>query len=218
MAEAERYAFGPFTLDAAQHLLLRDEEVVPLPPKAVEMLLVLVRNAGRMVSHDDLRARLWPDTWVSDNTLYQKIWLLRKALETPGGAPCIDTHSRLGYRFVARVRRLADSMAATFSGPCWISLGQREKFPLREGGNVLGRGADCDVVLDLVSVSRRHARITVREEGAMLADLESKNGTFLNDERLREEASLSPGDRIRLGQIQLVFHSGRQEDTVETSA
>jgi DNA-binding winged helix-turn-helix (wHTH) protein len=214
MAETERYAFGPFTLEAAQRLVLRGSSVVPLPPKAVDALVILVRAAGRVVGRKELSAALWPDVYVSDNSLHQKVWLLRKALEVEG-TTVIETHARNGYRFVAPVRRLGDD--ETPAGP-WLFLGST-RFPLEKGENVLGRDPDCEVVIDLPTVSRRHARIRVEADAARVEDLESKNGTFLNEERLgREGATLESGDVLTLGQVRLVFRPSGSRDATKTAS
>src|SRR5437588_4813564 len=99
------YEFGQFRLDADRHRLLRDGEVVPLSPKAVEALLVLVRNAGRLLEREALMQAVWADTFVEDANLTVAISHLRKALDQNGeAAEYIETIPRLGYRFVAEVR------------------------------------------------------------------------------------------------------------------
>jgi FhaA, N-terminal domain/FHA domain len=72
-------------------------------------------------------------------------------------------------------------------------------------GAVLGRSRECDIVLDDVGVSRRHAEIRPAPEGWTLVDLGSTNGVRLNDRRLRGPQPLQLGDRIELGTTELVF-------------
>jgi len=76
------YEFGPFHLDAANRLLYRDGQIVPLPPKIVDTLLVLVENVGSVVDKETLLSRVWPDTFVDENNLAQNISVLRRALRT----------------------------------------------------------------------------------------------------------------------------------------
>ncbi|HYL75924.1 MAG TPA: winged helix-turn-helix domain-containing protein [Bryobacteraceae bacterium] len=99
------YGFGPFRYDAAQRLLFREGELVPLMPKALEMLHVLLNQRGRVVEKSQLMKLVWPDTQVEDVGLARNISLLRKALgdETENGA-YIETIPRRGYRFVAPVQ------------------------------------------------------------------------------------------------------------------
>ncbi|HEY6120014.1 MAG TPA: tetratricopeptide repeat protein [Pyrinomonadaceae bacterium] len=98
------YAFGRFSLDSGERLLLRDREAVPLTPKAFDILLTLVEKNGRVVEKDDLMKRVWPNTFVEEGNLTQNVSLLRKALgESANGIQFIETVPRRGYRFVAPV-------------------------------------------------------------------------------------------------------------------
>jgi hypothetical protein len=79
-----------------------------------------------------------------------------------------------------------------------------EDFRLRVGKNVLGSAADCEVVLTDKKISRKHA--TVRFEGGefQIADLDSSNGTFVNDEKVQKH-DLIDNDIIKLGDIEFEF-------------
>jgi DNA-binding winged helix-turn-helix (wHTH) protein/TolB-like protein/Flp pilus assembly protein TadD len=99
------FAFGRFSLNTTERSLLRDRELVPLTPKAFEILLLLVENAGRVVEKEDLMKRVWPNTFVEEGNLTQNVSLIRKALgENASGPQFIETVPRRGYRFVAQVR------------------------------------------------------------------------------------------------------------------
>ncbi len=80
------------------------------------------------------------------------------------------------------------------------------EHPLTGETITIGRAVECDIVVTSRRVSREHA--CVRREGrrAMLEDLGSTNGTFLNDERVLAPAALHEGDRIQIGDVTLVFH------------
>ena len=67
------YEFGPFRLDSAQRALLRDGEPVPLPPKALDILLLLVRNPGRLITKEELLTAIWPKMVVEESNLSQNI-------------------------------------------------------------------------------------------------------------------------------------------------
>ncbi|HEX8139348.1 MAG TPA: winged helix-turn-helix domain-containing protein [Pyrinomonadaceae bacterium] len=112
-AEGERpaghfYEFGDFCLDTKRRVLLRrDGDPVPLTPKALETLLILVRKSGRIVEKKELLEAIWPDTFVEEATLAQNVFTLRKALGH--GRPdhqYIQTVPKYGYRFIADVREL----------------------------------------------------------------------------------------------------------------
>lgn len=113
----EIYSFGAFQLDAAEKVLLRGGRPVNLPPKALDTLLVLVRNAGHIVEKRELMATIWPDVFVEEGNLTQYVSLLRKALGNgPNGEPHIETVPRRGYRFVAAVSRDVGRRASAGTG------------------------------------------------------------------------------------------------------
>lgn len=97
------YQFGPFRIDQRERLLRRGREVVPLPPKAVDLLLALLDQPGRAVTKDELLQRVWPGTFVEEGSLAQSVSLLRKALGDGEGSRFIETIPRRGYRFAAAV-------------------------------------------------------------------------------------------------------------------
>src|SRR5262249_36189157 len=84
---------------------VRDGELVHLPPKSIEALIVLVQNAGTLLEREALMQAVWADTFVEDANLTVAISQLRKALGQNGEtAEYIETIPRVGYRFVADVR------------------------------------------------------------------------------------------------------------------
>ena len=106
------YEFGSFRIDTANRLLFRDGKPIPLKPKVVETLLVLIENRGRVVEKEELIRELWPDSFVEEGNLTQNIYVLRKALETDEDAePYIETIPRRGYRFAAQVNELHEEAA-----------------------------------------------------------------------------------------------------------
>src|SRR6266508_4647857 len=98
------YEFGPFRLATAEHRLYRNGEVVMLPPKEFDLLLLLVQNPGQVMNRESLIKALWPNTVVEEANLNVHISALRKALaENAGELHFIETLPRLGYRFIAPV-------------------------------------------------------------------------------------------------------------------
>jgi DNA-binding winged helix-turn-helix (wHTH) protein/TolB-like protein len=120
------YEFGPFRYDAGQRLLFRGETVVPLVPKAIDTLHVLVERHGRIVDKADLMKLVWPDVVVEEVGLARNVSLLRKALEGDGAEETyIETIPRRGYRFIARVTEVdpeagnAVPLAPSRRRPAW---------------------------------------------------------------------------------------------------
>jgi eukaryotic-like serine/threonine-protein kinase len=110
------YQFGPFQVDVANRLLLRDGAPVALPPKVFEALYVLVENSGRVLEKGDLMNRLWPDCFVEEGNLTQTIFQLRKALgESGANQQYIETIPRRGYRFIAEIRMVNGELGGGFT-------------------------------------------------------------------------------------------------------
>jgi TolB-like protein/DNA-binding winged helix-turn-helix (wHTH) protein len=127
------YSFGPFQLDPAERVLRRQGQPVALPPKDVEVLIVLVERAGRIVEKDDLLATVWPGVFIEEGNLSRRIFNLRQALgDGAGGQKYIETVPRRGYRFVATVEEQggpSTPVPAAFvdSGPAPGGAGSGEK-------------------------------------------------------------------------------------------
>ncbi len=99
------YEFGEFRVDPEKQLLFRGDERIPLTPKVLETLLILVRREGELVSKDELMRELWPNSFVEESNLSQNIFVLRKALgDTPDDRRHIMTVPGRGYRFAMEVR------------------------------------------------------------------------------------------------------------------
>lgn len=101
---ATAYEFGPYRLDPLGRSLLRRGEPIALPPKAIEVLLQLVRHPGSLVRKPELIEAVWPESFVEEANLNQMIFLLRRAFGNDGGEEYIATVPRRGYRFTAGVR------------------------------------------------------------------------------------------------------------------
>lgn len=101
------YEFGHVTLDMEESRLLRDGQPVPLKPKVLETLLVLIESSGRVMDKEALMKRLWPDSFVEEANLAVNISQLRKALgDDENGEQFIETVPKRGYRFAAQVTRV----------------------------------------------------------------------------------------------------------------
>jgi len=93
------YLFGGYRMDAVDHVVSRDGRPIPLSPKEFETLLALVENCGRLVTKEQLMARVWAGVAVGEGSLARNISVLRKRL----GAEIIETVPRLGYRLCTTV-------------------------------------------------------------------------------------------------------------------
>src|SRR5687767_5137236 len=104
-APRQVYEFGPFRLDTVEKQLFRSNQTVPLTPKTLELLILLVENHGHLVEKETVMSSLWPDTFVEESNLTQHVSRLRKALsEGSAETEWIETVPRRGYRFIAPLR------------------------------------------------------------------------------------------------------------------
>lgn len=102
------YEFGPFRVDPLKRRLLRGGDVVPLTPKAFDILLALLARQGEVLSKEELMQAIWPDVAVEENNLTRNISSLRKALgEEPDKHQYVVTIPGRGYSFVAEVKESA---------------------------------------------------------------------------------------------------------------
>ena len=115
------YQFGPYLLDADEYRLFRNNAEVVLRAKVLDLLVLLVKNAGHVLTKTELLDALWPDSIVEESNLTVTLTELRKAL---GEGPYIETVARRGYRFTAEVTSLQASTRK--SGP---SARQPTAFP-----------------------------------------------------------------------------------------
>ncbi len=90
------------------------------------------------------------------------------------------------------------------SGPVKIVCGNLE-HELRHGSLLVGRGPECEIVLEDSLVSRLHARIEVSAEGVKVEDLYSTNGVYLNGERIVRTRLVHAGDRVFVGSHEITF-------------
>src|SRR5437588_8524015 len=94
------YEFGEFRLDLKEHQLLRNGEPVNLSPKLFELLVVLVRNSGHLVTRQEFMDEVWTGTNVSEKVLHVDIGKLRQALgDGKNGDIYIENIRGKGYRF-----------------------------------------------------------------------------------------------------------------------
>ncbi len=90
-------------------------------------------------------------------------------------------------------------------------------YPLLDSEYTIGRTADNTIVVADGSVSARHARVTRTIEGFLLEDLQSRNGTYVNGERITDKRILADGDLIRLGKVIMTFNIAREPKAGEVT-
>lgn len=95
--------------------------------------------------------------------------------------------------------------------------GKRLDIPLKAGVTIMGRRPDCDVRIPLGTVSRKHCRIVQKDEGFVLQDLGSANGTYLNSQRIIEDV-VNAGDTISVGSFHFTVQIEGKPENIQPPA
>ena len=214
-----RLQFDDLTFDDdTRQLWVRGEEI-RLSPKAFDLLALLIARRPNAVSKTDIRGQLWPRTFVSDSSLPSLVSEIRDAIGDSRRKPgLVRTVHRFGYAFQAESAPMPHQAAAAISGPnAWL-LGRTAEVALLPGENVLGREGDGIILMKSSTVSRRHARIVINAKGALIEDLKSKNGTFVNDRRVSGPTPVAEGDQVRIGSLLFTFRRSQGSQSTETQS
>jgi DNA-binding winged helix-turn-helix (wHTH) protein len=197
---------GPFDFDLTAHRLAYNGEQIHLRPKVYALLALLAEAAPRIVPKREIHDRLWPRGIVSDATLVAVVKELRRALgDHERDTPLIRTVHRVGYALNAPVG------TATARPPVhWLVANERERYPLTDGENLVGRDPQTNVWLDYATVSRRHARLRVLDGRVVLEDLGSKNGTSVAGQVVAGAVTLRDGDRIAFGRLMVTYRNSAE--------
>ena len=211
-----RLQIDDLTFDASTRQLWLNEAEVHLSTKAFDLLALLIERRPQAVSKADLHARLWPGTFVSASSLPSLISEIREAIaDHRRESRLVRTVHGFGYAWQSAQQATPDGDAFEGTLTGWL-VGSPAEIALFAGENVLGREGDDVILLKSSTVSRRHARVAIGEGGAVIEDLGSKNGTYVNDQRVSEPTSVADGDQVRLGS--LVFTFRRSQPAASTQS
>jgi DNA-binding winged helix-turn-helix (wHTH) protein len=214
------FHFAQFELDLDAYALRDRGEVVKLERIPMDVLTLLVERAGTLVGRSEIQKQLWgPDVFIEhDAAINTAVRKIRHALGDDADTPqFIETVVGKGYKFIGHVEKAAgvgsvvpiaaDDRSTTHDRPQFpryvVQVGKHEISVA--GETLLGRDPASDVYVDDPSVSRRHARISITADGAMVEDLRSRNGTFLNGRRIARPELMSDNSAIGLGGITVLF-------------
>jgi eukaryotic-like serine/threonine-protein kinase len=181
------YSFKDFSLDLERGCLWRGAEEVRLRPKVFEALKYLVLNDNRLVSKDELIKALWPDSFVTDDSLVQCLVELRRALGDEAQA-CIKTVPRRGYIFTASVRDAA-TPPATVEAAAAVKAPRRAAIALV--ALLLGTAA-ASLHLIQTRLPGRTAAFTDRDS-VLIADFVNTTGDDVFDGTLRQAMAVQLG-------------------------
>ena len=192
LTEKGVYEFGDFRLDTRERAIESAGRPLSIAPKALDLLIVLVENCGRIVDKQELMTKVWPDTFVEDNNLAFNISVLRKLFGESGASPrFIETISKRGYRFIADVVRVPDELSAMNGSPAPVVapayVAEPPPAPARSAQWRILAGALIIVAAAGILTSRFHRvpKLTDRDT-IVLADFVNKTGDPVFDGTLQQ--------------------------------
>jgi len=154
---------------------------------------------------------------VVEKNLANRVGEIRDAIgDDPSNPRFIRTIRRFGYAFRETAQPAGTGRAAGRSGVSFRLTWVGGSVTLDAGDHVLGRDPDVEIYLDSRGVSRRHALITIASGQATIADLGSKNGTCVGEQRVRGSRLLSDGDIIAVGSVKLALKVLSTPSSTET--
>jgi DNA-binding winged helix-turn-helix (wHTH) protein len=209
--------FADCVIDTDRRQVFRGGREVTLSPKAYQLLTLLIDARPKALTKQRLSEQLWPNTHVVDANLPNLIGEIRTAIgDRAPAARFIRTLHGFGYAFCADANVVkAGTEGLAGSLPCWLVC-NGQTLPLMAGENVIGRDPEVQIRLDASGVSRRHARIVVGGDSAVIEDLNSKNGTRVAGNRIAAPYALTNRDELRLGSVCLTFHVATPGAVTET--
>lgn len=195
---SKRVSIGPFVFDAERRLLVERGGAVALSLMEFELLALLVSKRPRAVSKEEIQQVLWPRTTVAETSLTTLVRDLRLKVRQKGRGGPIRTVHGFGYA-------LEDVPGVPAPAPRLVR--GRTEILVASSELVLGREPGRPGFIDDASVSRRHARLLWNDEGVVLTDLGSKNGTYVRGVRISKPVTLKDGDVIRVGLVTFVYRA-----------
>jgi DNA-binding winged helix-turn-helix (wHTH) protein len=201
LGAATSFRLGDWLVEPGLSRISNSSTTTHLRPKVMDLLVTLARRPGEVFSKQELLDAVWPSVVVADGSLTVTVAELREALgDASTDSRYIETIPRRGYRMIAPVAP-PDVDRFGPGGSCFWLTGAGVDLVLRQGENLIGRAPDSYIRIKSPKISRRHARITIDGESAVVEDLGSKNGTFVGDVRVDGPTPLGHADQIRLGQL-----------------
>jgi DNA-binding winged helix-turn-helix (wHTH) protein len=194
---------GTCHIDTDRRRLVRDGCEQHLSRKAFDLLVALLEARPKVVAKEVLINRVWPDAFVSEANLPVLIGDIRAALGDAAREPrLIRTHHAVGYSFAGEVSEISSAPHAPVGSVAIVLCVGERRMRLPEGTSTLGRDETCDVILPHGSVSRLHAHLTVTDGTLTIADVESKNGTWVDDRRMTEPFVAADDQRVIFGSVE----------------
>jgi eukaryotic-like serine/threonine-protein kinase len=187
-------SFKAFRLDMANHVLWRNEDRVPVPPKGFDVLAYLVEHAGRVVKQDEILEALWPETYVNPEILRKYILEIRKTLGDRSDKPeYIETLPKRGYRFIAPVTDESAAEPPDLPMTAQVDLQPAAKSTRFGWMAVTGATVVVGLAVGAWLSSSRKAHGLTDNDTVILADFANSTGDFVFDDTLKEALAVDLG-------------------------
>jgi DNA-binding winged helix-turn-helix (wHTH) protein len=214
-----RLQFDNLTFDSDTRQVWTGKKEVRLSPKAFDLLALLIARRPKAVSKAAIRAHLWPGTFVSDSSLPSLVSEIRDAIADHRRNPgLLRTLHGFGYAFQAEQGTARQQLTPASDLPNGWLVGSTAEVALLAGENIIGREGEGVILVKSSTVSRKHARIAIDASGAVVEDLGSKNGTYVNDRRIDVPTPVVDGDQVRIGSLLFTFRLSQGNETTETQS
>src|SRR5262245_52718781 len=176
-------SFPPFRLDPVNQCLWRGDTRIPLMPKPFAVLTYLVEHSERLVTHDELVAAIWPDTYVQPEVLRRYILEIRRVLGDSAEAPrYIQTFPKRGYQFIAPVEDA--SAAAPGEAPATPATPARARRPRTMVAGLLGAAAM--IAAGIAGLFAKRTEALRDRDSIILGGFENRSGDAVFDLTLRQ--------------------------------
>jgi DNA-binding winged helix-turn-helix (wHTH) protein len=210
--------FDDIELDTNTRQLRKGDGDLHISTKAFDLLALLVQRRPNVVDKAEIRRHLWEDTFVSNANLPTLVAEIRSALgDDAKHSRFVRTVHGIGYSFDANAVAVDSLVKPADALPAGWLVGAAMRIAVSAGQHVLGREGDDVIAIQSPTVSRRHVRLTIEGDGrAVIEDLASKNGTFVNDRALAAATPLVDGDVVRIGSLVFTFRVARPGTSTQT--
>lgn len=202
MAPGRQYQFGAYCLDEQGPLLFREHERVALPPKVVELLLILVQAAGGVLTREQLLRRLWPDVVVEDGSLSSHISQLRKALAADNkDIGFIETVPKCGYRFIAPITGSGSDTSANSDRRDLLLVLPFENLTTGDKYDYFSDGLTEEMITELARFSPERLGVIARTSAMQFKSTTrsiAQIGSELGVSHVLEGSVRRAGERIRI--------------------
>lgn len=214
-----RLQFDDLAFDSDTRQVWIGRKEARLSPKAFDLLALLIVRRPKAVSKAEIREHLWPGTFVSDSNLPSLISEIRDAIADHRREPgLLRTLHGFGYAFQAEQGSAGPQLTPASAVPNGWLVGSTAEVALLAGENIIGREGEGVILVKSSTVSRKHARIAIDASGAVVEDLGSKNGTYVNDRRINAPTPVVDGDQVRIGSLLFTFRLTQGNETTETQS